>query len=55
MTTKTQKLFTKFNLKKNKKISLAAHFRGFIDELVYRTTKLEHPGAKRKSILSSIR
>lgn len=55
MTKKLQKTYKKFSKIKNKKTLLNKFFNAFLPEAVYRNTKIEHPEASKKKILSFLK
>ena len=55
MTKKLVKNYHSFRRLKDKKNKLRQFLHDFLPEIVYRSTKIEHPKATRKSILSAIK
>ena len=54
MTKKSVELYHKFRKLPLKKRALSQHFTDFINELVFRTTKIEHPRISKKTIFSAL-
>ena len=55
MTKKSLDLYHKFRKIPLKKRVLSKHFSDFLNEIVFRTTKIEHPSLSKKTILSALK
>lgn len=55
MTNALRKNYREYKKIKNKKRLLDRFFRVFLNEAIFRTTKIEHPDVSRKTITSALR
>lgn len=55
MTKKLVKNYQSYLKLKNKKLRLERFFNGFLPEILFRSTKIEHPAITRKTISSAMR
>lgn len=55
MRNQLKKTYKQFAHSKQKKSHLQRFFNGFLSEAVYRNTKIEHPQASRKEILTFLK
>jgi len=55
MTKELNKNYQSYRRMKNKKSKLALFFTAFLPEMIFRTTKIEHPHLTRKTVNSALR